>query len=314
MIINDFMINLHKTIIDNGNEQTSATLYIKNLYSLNHNKPFTSLAFLKKTDNILSILSKYALSTQRGIIGSILGVIKYFTNKNGYKKLQDKYTDILKQLNDDKPDANTKSEKENNNWITWEEVQDVKDELFNKIKDLGKKISVKQYNNVLQFFLLSLYTDIPPRRNKDYLEMFIVKKYNDKMNNDFNYLSIDDNRLVFNSYKTSKTYGQQIINYDDNEELKKAISIYLKYHPLIKGKFSKSKTIPLLVSFSGSPLNQINSITRILNKVFNKKIGSSMLRHIYLTGKYGEDLKEKNDDAEAMGHSINTQKEYIKTD
>jgi hypothetical protein len=61
-------------------------------------------------------------------------------------------------------------------------------------------------------------------------------------------------------------------------------------------------------------LNKINSITRILNKLFNpKKVGSSMLRHIYLTEKYGDKLNELEDDAEAMGTSTNmAQSTYIK--
>jgi hypothetical protein len=49
----------------------------------------------------------------------------------------------------------------------------------------------------------------------------------------------------------------------------------------------------------------------MLNKVFGKKVGSSMLRHIYLSGKYGNELEEMKKDAEAMGHSVSQQKEYI---
>ena len=37
-----------------------------------------------------------------------------------------------------------------------------------------------------------------------------------------------------------------------------------------------------------------------------------MLRHIYLTNKYGDDINEMKKDAEAMGHSTTEQKEYIK--
>jgi len=46
--------------------------------------------------------------------------------------------------------------------------------------------------------------------------------------------------------------------------------------------------------------------------VFDKKIGSSLLRHIYLTDKYGDKLKEQKKSAENMAHSLKTQKEYIK--
>jgi hypothetical protein len=39
-----------------------------------------------------------------------------------------------------------------------------------------------------------------------------------------------------------------------------------------------------------------------------------MLRHIYDTHKYGSVLKEMEKDAEMMGHTMTTQKDYIKTD
>ena len=51
---------------------------------------------------------------------------------------------------------------------------------------------------------------------------------------------------------------------------------------------------------------------RILNKIFDKAIGSSMLRHIFLTDKYGETLDKQKEDAKNMAHSEGQQKDYIK--
>jgi hypothetical protein len=39
-----------------------------------------------------------------------------------------------------------------------------------------------------------------------------------------------------------------------------------------------------------------------------------MLRHIYLSDKYKDINEEMKKDAEAMGHSVREQKEYIKKD
>ena len=39
-----------------------------------------------------------------------------------------------------------------------------------------------------------------------------------------------------------------------------------------------------------------------------------MLRHIFLTDKFGEVDKEKHDIAEEMGHSVSMQDAYIKND
>jgi len=70
--------------------------------------------------------------------------------------------------------------------------------------------------------------------------------------------------------------------------------------------------VPFLVQPSGKPFN-VNGITRVLNRIFGKKVGSSLLRHIYLTGKYGKILEEQKKDAEAMANSVDMQnKTYIK--
>jgi hypothetical protein len=157
--------------------------------------------------------------------------------------------------------------------------------------------------------LLSLYIYVPPRRNKDYQFMNVVKKYNDILDDDINYLSYDDNRFVFNVYKTSKKYGKQII--EINPDLKACIDIYLKFHPKILGKITKKTNQPLLV-LDGHPLVQTNSITKLLNRTFGKKISSSALRHIFLSDKYKDVAKDMKEDAEAMAHSVGQQKEYIK--
>ena len=39
-----------------------------------------------------------------------------------------------------------------------------------------------------------------------------------------------------------------------------------------------------------------------------------MLRHIYLSSKYGDTLEEMKQDTNAMGHSLNQQRDYIKNE
>ena len=68
------------------------------------------------------------------------------------------------------------------------------------------------------------------------------------------------------------------------------------------------------VKYNGKELKSDNSITRILNSIFDKNVSSSMLRHIYLSDKYKNVLKQQEEDAKAMAHDISTQKDYIKKD
>jgi hypothetical protein len=63
----------------------------------------------------------------------------------------------------------------------------------------------------------------------------------------------------------------------------------------------------LLVKQNGKSFNQVNDITRLLNKIFNSNVSVNMLRTIFITSKYGDMKKEQQSDANAMGHSVNMQ-------
>jgi integrase len=140
--------------------------------------------------------------------------------------------------------------------------------------------------------------------------MYVIKNKKNATDDDKNYIVIDSKNpeFIFNNYKTNKKYGRQTFKIPD--KLMDIINIYLKYHP---EKKNNKDEINFLVSSNGKPFkDSVNSITRILNSIFEKNIGSSMLRHIYLSSKYNNVSNEQKEDANAMAHSIDTQKEYIK--
>ena len=124
----------------------------------------------------------------------------------------------------------------------------------------------------------------------------------------FNYYLPTNSKFLFYNYKTKGTYQLQEINV--NETLQNILIQYLKLHPL-----KKEKNFYLLVEYNGEELKQVNNITRILNRIFNKKIGVSMLRNIYLTDKFQKPLEVLNETAHNMGTSSSTiQNNYIKID
>jgi integrase len=172
------------------------------------------------------------------------------------------------------------------------------------------KATEEQYYHLLDFVLLSLYVLIPPRRNLDWQLMMIT--FNEDTKDDkYNYLDYKNKKFIFNTFKTSKKDGQLVMNIP--EDLMKVLDIYLKYHPLNKNMKKQPHNIPLLVDYKGRPFMKVNDITRLLNKIFNKKVGASMLRHSYLSSKYGGLLKEQEKDAKLMSHTIETARTYIKT-
>jgi hypothetical protein len=178
-----------------------------------------------------------------------------------------------------------------------------------KIKDATDK----EWSAILNWFVLGLYTEQPPRRCKDFLMMQVVKSFLPDMDKQYNYYSLDDNTFHYNNFKTAKTYKLQEIK--ANTDIIDNMNKYLVNHPLRKQikKLKNDMMIPLLVHSDGSIFEAKEAITRILNKIFDKKIGSSMLRNIYLSDKYSDANKEKAEDAKMMGTSTNTMdNNYIK--
>jgi hypothetical protein len=207
--------------------------------------------------------------------------------------------DLNKKIEDGAKE-NKKSDVQKKNWIKWDDVTAKFEELKNNNK-IPKNISETQYDNLLDTVILGVFVLSPPRRNKDYI-MMKVSKDGKGLDDKYNWLDMKKKQFIFNNYKTEKSYGQQII--DVPVGLIDIIKKYLKYKKEGEGY--------LLVKFNGDRLISDNSLTRRLNKIFGKNISSSMLRHIYLSDKYGKVQEEMKDDAEAMAHSVSQQKEYIK--
>jgi hypothetical protein len=314
----EFMMQLAKQLMDERKiAESTANAYIRTLYQLNGKKSYKNLTFLKNTEGIDKALEHYADTTRRAILGAVVGVLNLFKDKPTFKKVHAHYSELMNSKNkeareEEKKAPNEKTEKQKDNWVSWEDVMTKRKELTEDLSKFvnGKTITSPQYDRLLQNVVLSLYTDIQPRRN-EYLDMYIVKKWNDKLPTDKNYLDMTTNKFVFNKYKTSKKYGQQTVEIP--ADLLGQIHLYLKFHPLWKGLAKrKPEPVKFLVSHEGTPLVALNTITRILNRIFSpKKVGSSLLRHIYISDKYKEAdeiEKERAKDAEAMGHSVNMQK------
>ena len=318
MNTNEFMLQLHKRLLEKtygtpprNLGETTANAYIKTLYTLNDKKPFKTLGFLKKTATIEEKLKNYAESTKKTILASIASVLSLEKDTPGYKKTYKYYYDkMMEKAADAKSaDSSEKTNKQAENWVEWNDVLEKYKELKTKTVDSKNP----DWSRLQDLLLLGLYTEIPPRRNQDYLSMDVVRATKrtklESLPTDKNYLILRGKvptNLIFNVYKTSKTYGQQNITIP--ESLSKVIATYIKHHPLAKVKGSKQ--FAFLVSEDGTPLTADNAITRILNKLFGKKVGSSMLRHIYLSSKY--DIGSMTNDAEAMGHSLSQQRDYLK--
>jgi predicted transcriptional regulator len=313
--ISEFMVSLVNQLIKEREIATStANQYIQTLYKLNGSKAFKNLAWTKKFDEVQARIDEYAESTRGNQYMVLTSALSLFKDKQTYKAAYNHWRTKMMELreaNKDKPTGQM-TDKQKENWMDWEEVKKKRSELYSEITSFisNKTITEGQYDKLICFVVLSLYTEIQPRRNADYLHMYVVRKMPKDAPVDRNYYDVSEGRFVFNVFKTAKSHGQEVEQVPP--ELADALSQLFKHHPGAKGKWTQFK---LLVKYDASPLTVANGITRILNRCFDgKKIGASMLRHAFLTHKYGDMMKEMSEDTKAMGTSVEVAKShYIKT-
>lgn len=190
------------------------------------------------------------------------------------------------------------------NMIPFAEVETILKRLETEAKHIYKKetaLTMADLQKVQNFIILALTGGIyqPPRRSLDW----VMKIRNYDASED-NYLDMKGKRFVFNKYKTGAQKGQQI-----TEVPKPLLSILKKWISVLPADEEH-----LLFDNKGGALTP-SQITHRLNTVFDKKIGTSMLRHIYATSKFGDvKLKELADTATAMGNSPVQLLKYVKTD
>jgi len=274
-------------------KETSIKTYISCLSNLvKKMEGKLNIDFFNNPEPILKYLENKTPSQRK----TTLSALFILTTNEEYQKpmLED-----IKTVNDNYKEQK-KNIKETENWISQEDLQKVFDEHHNKAMSILKK---KDWNAIditelQKFFILVFLSGIlfPPRRSQDYTELK-VKNFSDEDN------YILKGVIYFNIYKTSKTYGQQKIEIPSH--IDKMIKKYVKhidndyffFNPKTGNKFT-------------SP-----NITIMLNSIFDKKVSTNMLRHIFLSEKYKDlpHIKEMELTSCQMGHTLMTCLEkYVK--
>jgi len=271
---------------------SSITTYSSILRSI-HKKVFgadTALS-MKNFENAREIL-KYLEDMPSNKRKTILSALVVLTNDSTYRR--EMMSDIQEYNKTIAKQEKSKTQKEN--WLETD-VLDTKLQQLKRNADLlykKKNISPDNLQEIQNYIILLLFSGeyIAPRRSKDYTDFRIsdIDKAKD------NYL--EGNHLVFNSYKTAKTYGTQ------------KVKIPIKLKNILRKWFKINPTEYLLFDKNLQPLTSVK-LNQRLNKMFDgKKISVNALRHTYLTDKYGD----IGSDLEDMGSSINMATTYIKKD
>jgi len=298
-----FMLQMEEKLKTEGLTENTATDYVRRLMRINKGK-FTNIKFLRDVDSIMENISNLAPSSQESYVGMIISIMKkYQTKANDKARLQ--YVSILKDPTKYfvKRERNVLTPNQEKNWLEKDDMMKLIEGVENKgIKASRKRknITTKDYDDIVNYFIISLYTKIPPRRNKDYYTM----KINSEEGNTY---MTDTNEFIYRDYKTSGKYGEQKISLNEYPEFNKVMKVYMN-------KRVENDEGYLITKHDGGYLKQTNDMTRRLNKIFGgKKISSTALRNLYVKDKYSDINKEMADDAMKMGHSIHAQQgQYIK--
>jgi hypothetical protein len=266
---------------------------LKNLYKKVFRDEDYKLDKFNDTEPVLEYLKDIPPNRRK----TILSALVIITDKKDYRDLM---LDDVRSYNKE-IDTQTKTESQKENWVGGGDIQDVYTELKRNAEAIYKKktYTPADLQQIQNFIILSLLGGIyvPPRRSKDFCDFKIKNVDKDKDN------FLDKNKMVFNSYKTAKTYGQQVVEVP--KELKSILTKWFKVNP----------TDYLLFDANMNHLSSVK-LNQRLNKIFDKKVGVNGLRHSYLTDKYAktsEESKKLEKDMEEMGSNAkNMATTYIK--
>jgi len=301
-----FMITMEQKLIKEGLTESTAIQYVKRLMRLNRLKPFTNLMFIRKPRDIMVYMKdeSFSASSMESYLGMIISVLKKLPSKQN-DKARKEYEQILDKPDEyfTKRDRSVKTENQEKGWID----KDTFDKYVEETKEKGltasrkKNFITRDYNDLLNYFILSLYTLLPPRRNRD----FQLMKINADEGNSYD---TEKQEFIFRDYKTFSTYGEQRLEIREYPEFLKVMKLYMKRRP--------KENDYLIVEHDGTEFKHNNSMTRRLNKIFGgNKVGTTAIRSMYLTTKYGDLNSEMKKDSVNMGHSIHQQQTaYVKAD
>ena len=265
-----------------------------------------------KPETVFPTIESLHYTTQRNILNSLIVYLKAIDSPPSKIKSFIEKRDQHNSRYKEEQMSGKISEKQKPNFVSLDVMNEMLDKIKPEITLMKKLHSAKVPLNKNQRNLFSAYTLFQfyvtaPLRNDFAMMTLTTRRIYNKISADEkargNYLLIEKNKinLLLNNYKTAGTYGEKTIPMD------KPVERIMRNFIKIMG----FKTGDVIFPYSSNTLTQL--LIRTSKKYIGKSIGTTMLRHIYLSDKYGKMKLESEADAEKMGHSVTTQKEiYIK--
>ena len=286
---------------------SSLTAYHQNLKKIHKDVvggDFEDLDFLHELESILAYLATKKPLTARNMLNSI--IVAYQTLDTIHKPTLEHYI----KMRDDGNTAytefvslNQKSESQERNWLTLDEIKLVCE-------------SHRKHNYAFYTFL-QLFLAYPTRN--DYRSLLITNHQKIKKENKTRVRSeaSDDEPnmiakynqgfyIILNQFKTQKRYGS--IRIEIKPELNSILAKHLRMIGSDKYLFTNPKTG---MGFTSTEFT-IWVQSMFTDAYPNKKISTTLLRHIICSDRFAPVMKEQADLATTMGHSLQSQRSYVK--
>jgi hypothetical protein len=294
MEIKDYIKKKRPSLSDSS--LTTYASVLKSLYKKVFGEGKIDWDKFEDTKTVLDFLKDVPPNRRKTILSSLVII----TGKSEYRdKMLSDVRDYNKEIS-----LQEKTPTQEENWVDDKQVKEVFEALKTDAVALMKKktaLKPSDLQDIQNFIIMALLGGIfvPPRRSKDFCD-FKIKNVD---TNKDNYLK--KGKMVFNSYKTFKTYGTQEV--DVPKPLATILNAWIKINP----------TEWLLFDTNMNHLTPVK-LNQRLNKIFDgKKVAINSLRHSYLTSKYADTIKKNKEIDETMtemGSSSSQLKTYVKKD
>jgi hypothetical protein len=197
---------------------------------------------------------------------------------NSYSKVIDMLSNNIKT----ELSSSEKNTKQKENWLNDEDIKKLDENLLAKLPKDGIR-TAKDLMNFRNYVLFKIYQDNPTRNElADSKIIFKPSKKSEALNDEYNFIILDKKAksimYQMNQYKTSKNYGQK--NVEINRDLyplflayKKAIDLFTNDDWFLLNDNASSKMTR----------NRLGVVYSLLGQSINKKLGTSMNRHIQLS-------------------------------
>lgn len=241
-------------------------------------------------------------------LASLIVYLRCIRNEKNSKEIDtaiDVYSKVIDMLNNDikmELSSSEKNAKQKENWLNDEDISNLDINLASLLPKEGIR-TAKDLMHLRNYIIFKIYQDNPTRNEiADSKIIFKPTKKSEPLSDEYNYIILDKKAKTItyqmNQYKTSKNYGQK--NVAINKDLyplfvayKKAIDMFTKESWFLLNDNAVSKMTR----------NRLGVVYSILGQSINKKLGTSMNRHIQLSNLIP--VKAIKDLTDKMGNSPN---------